>query len=157
MSERLTPEDISLLAESVELECKAAQGRNGQGELPADFWPTYSAMANTECGVILLGVQEKPRGVFQATGLAQVERVRKALWDNLHNSKQVSINLLAERDIQPFFVAGKTLLRVDVPRASRQQRPVHLGSNPFGSTYLRRHEGDYRAEDETVRRMMAER
>ena len=77
MSERLTPEDISLLAESVELECKAAQGRNGQGELPADFWPTYSAMANTEGGVILLGVLEKPRGVFQAAGLAQVERVAK--------------------------------------------------------------------------------
>ena len=65
--------------------------------------------------------------------------------------------MLAERDIQPVLVEGKIVLRVDVPRASRQQRPVHLGSNPFGSTYLRRHEGDYRAEDETVRRMMAER
>lgn len=157
MSQRLTMEDIALLAEAVDLECKAAQGRNGQGELPADLWPTYSAMANTEGGVILLGVEEKPRGLFQVKGLAQVERVRKALWDNLHNQKQVSINLLAEPAIQPVLLAGRTVLRVDVPRASRQQRPVHLGSNPFGATYLRRHEGDYRADDETVRRMLAER
>ena len=128
MSQRLTMEDIALLAEAVDLECKAAQGRNGQGELPADFWPTYSAMANTEGGVILLGVQEKPPGLFQAVGLAQVERVRKPLWDNLHNQKQVSVNLLAEQAVQPVLLAGRTVLRVDVPRASRQQRPVHVGA-----------------------------
>ena len=64
--------DLATLAESVELECKAAQGRDGRGELPDDFWKTYSAMANTEGGVILLGVQEKPRGQFRILGLADV-------------------------------------------------------------------------------------
>ena len=64
--------DLPTLAESVELECKAAQGRDGRGELPDDFWKTYSAMANTEGGVILLGVQEKPRGQFRILGLADV-------------------------------------------------------------------------------------
>jgi ATP-dependent DNA helicase RecG len=32
-----TLEDLSLLRESVELECKAAQGAEGQGEVPKDF------------------------------------------------------------------------------------------------------------------------
>lgn len=149
--------DWATLAESVELECKAAQGRDGQGELPEDFWKTYSAMANTDGGVILLGVQEKPRGVFKALGLANLERVRKALWDNLHNRKQVSVNLLAEADVHPIERDGCTVLQVRVPRATRQQRPVHLGSNPFGGTYLRRYEGDYPADDEAVRRLLAER
>jgi ATP-dependent DNA helicase RecG len=31
-----------------------------------------------------------------------------------------------------------------------------LGANPFGNTYLRRHEGDYKADDEIVKRMLAE-
>lgn len=149
--------DINTLAESVDLECKAAQGRDGRGELPDDFWKSYSAMANTDGGVILLGVQEKLRGQFKALGLADVERVRKALWDNLHNRKQISLNLLAESDVRPVQIAGKTILRVQVPRASRQQRPVHVGSNPLGGTYLRRHEGDYQADDEAVRRLLAER
>ena len=35
-----TPEDLSLLRESVDLECKLAQGQNEQGEIPRDFWPT---------------------------------------------------------------------------------------------------------------------
>jgi ATP-dependent DNA helicase RecG len=114
-------------------------------------------MANADGGVILLGVQEKPRGTFKAVGLVDAERVRKALWDNLHNRKQISANLLSEADVQPTTLEGKTVLRIRVPRAARQQRPVHLGSNPFGGTYLRRQEGDYPADDEAVRRLLAER
>lgn len=154
---RWSAADISALSEACDLECKAAQGRDGRGEVPEDFWKSYSAMANAEGGVILLGVREKPRGHFEALGLGDVERVRKALWDNLHNRKQVSDNLLVESDVQPIDMDGKTVLQVSVPRARRQQRPVHLGGNPFGNTYQRRHEGDYAVDDEVVRRMMAER
>jgi ATP-dependent DNA helicase RecG len=149
--------DLAGLAETHDLECKAAQGRDGRGELPEDFWKSYSAMANADGGLILLGVQEKPRGIFKAVGLTDVERVRKALWDNLHNRKQVSANLLTEQDIAPITIDDKTVLQVRVPRASRQVKPVHIGSNPFGGTYLRRYEGDYPADDEAVRRLMAER
>lgn len=157
MTETLTLDDLATLAESVDVECKAAQGRDGKGELPEDFWKSYSAMANTEGGVIWLGIQEKPRGQFQALGLADPEKVRKALWDNLNNRKQVSLNLLSDQQIQPAQVNGKTVLRIEVPRAARTVRPVHLGANPLGGTYLRRYEGDYEASDEAVRRMLAER
>jgi ATP-dependent DNA helicase RecG len=43
-------ETILDLSEGADLEIKAAQGRDGQGELPKAFWPTYSAMANTDGG-----------------------------------------------------------------------------------------------------------
>lgn len=156
MREELTLEDLAVMAESVDLECKAAQGRDGRGELPQDVWKSYCAMANTDGGTILLGVQEKPVGVFKAVGISNVERVRKALWDNLHNPQVVNLNLLLESNVQPVVVDGKTLLRIEVPRARRQQRPVYLGANPFGGTYVRRHESDYLVDDETVRRMIAE-
>ena len=157
VTEAMTLDDLATLAESVDVECKAAQGRDGKGELPEDFWKSYCAMANTDGGVIWLGIQEKPRGQFQAVGIAELERVRKALWDNLNNRKQVSANLLSESQVQPVVVAGRTVLRVEVPRALRQVKPIHLGANPFGGTYLRRYEGDYPADDETVRRILAER
>lgn len=157
MIESLSLDDLSALAESVDLECKAAQGRDGNGEVPQDVWKSYCAMANTDGGTILLGVKEDAEGDFRALGIHHLERVRKALWDNLHNRQVVSLCLLSEKNIQPVKVSGKTILRIDVPRATRQQRPVHLGANPFGGTYVRRHEGDYPADDETVRRMLAER
>jgi ATP-dependent DNA helicase RecG len=157
MTLEISLDDVASMAESVDLECKAAQGRDGQGELPEDFWKSYCAMANSDGGVIWLGIQEKPRGQFRALGLADPEKVRKALWDNLNNRKQVSLNLLSDQHIQPVSVEGRTVLRVEVPRATRQVRPVHIGGNPLVGTYLRRYEGDYQADDETVRRMMAER
>lgn len=40
-------EDIAALRESCALECKLAAGRDGKGAVPEDFWPTYSAFANT--------------------------------------------------------------------------------------------------------------
>ena len=157
MTLEISLDDVATMAESVDLECKSAQGRDGQGELPDDFWKSYCAMANSDGGVIWLGIQEKPRGQFQALGLANLEKVRKALWDNLNNRKQVSLNLLSEQHVHPVKVAGKTVLRVEVPRAARQARPVHVGSNPLEGTYLRRYEGDYLADGEAVRRMLAER
>ncbi|MDO4232054.1 MAG: putative DNA binding domain-containing protein [Lautropia sp.] len=156
MSTEQTALDLEHLAETVDLECKAAQGKDGQGELPHDFWKTYSAMANTHGGVILLGVQEKPAGRFHALGLKRVDKVRKALWDNLNNPKQVNINLLSDDDVQPVALQGRTILQVRVPRAPREQRPVYVGANPLTGTYLRLHEGDYQADSERVRRLMAE-
>lgn len=149
--------DFCSLSESHDLECKAAQGRDGRGELPEDFWKSYSAMANTEGGLIFLGVQEKPTRVFKLLGLTDIDKVRKALWDNLNNRKHISANLLTEANIEPIQIEGKTLLRIEVPRADRHYKPVHLGTNPFAGTYLRRYEGDYAADDEAVRRMLAER
>lgn len=60
MGNVLSLEDLSTLSESVDMECKAAQGRDGHGEVPHDFWKTYSAMANTDGGTVFLGVKEKP-------------------------------------------------------------------------------------------------
>lgn len=51
--------DLRALSESAELEFKLAQGKDGQGKLPDDFWPTYSAMANCRGGYVVLGIREK--------------------------------------------------------------------------------------------------
>ena len=48
MSEEFSLNDLHVLTESVDIECKAAQGRDGRGEVPEDFWKSYSAMANSE-------------------------------------------------------------------------------------------------------------
>jgi len=69
-----TLEDITTLSETLGLECKLAAGRDGKGQLPADFWPTYSAFANSRGGIILLGVQEK-QGRFSLQGVNQPERI----------------------------------------------------------------------------------
>ena len=57
-------EDISILRESSEVECKLANGKDGKGALPNDMWESYSAFANTDGGAIILGLKEKKREIL---------------------------------------------------------------------------------------------
>ncbi|HRH16224.1 MAG TPA: ATP-binding protein [Aquabacterium sp.] len=120
-----TLDDLGLLRESHELECKLAQGQSGQGEVPKDFWPTYSAMANAHGGMVLLGVREK-NGTFSVAGLSNPAKVRADLFNNLNNRAKVSVNLLTEADVQEVVLDGQSILAVHIPQATRQQKPVFL-------------------------------
>ncbi|MEN9657865.1 MAG: hypothetical protein RL571_1330 [Pseudomonadota bacterium] len=150
-----TLDDLSLLAESYELECKLAQGRDGLGELPKDFWPTYSAMSNAYGGVVLLGVREK-QGQFTIAGLDNPAKVRGDLFNTLNNPAKVSSNLLSDAHVYEACIDNKVILVVNIPAATRKQKPVYLNGQPLGNTYRRLHEGDRHCDDETVKRMLAE-
>ncbi|MBR4258826.1 MAG: ATP-binding protein [Kiritimatiellae bacterium] len=45
-----------------------------RGGVPADFWPSYSAFANTDGGVIILGVREND-GKREIEGLQVKEKM----------------------------------------------------------------------------------
>jgi len=148
--------DITNLSESIDLECKLAAGRDGRGQLPKDFWPTYSAFANTHGGVVLLGVKEK-QGHFTPQGVLDPQRVITTLFNHLNNRQKVSCNLIADQDVQIISVAERNLIQINIPAAQRRQKPVYLKSTPFnGNTFRRLHEGDRPCDDEVVKRMLAE-
>jgi predicted HTH transcriptional regulator len=149
------------LTEGVDFELKRSSGRDGRGELPASFFETYSAMANTHGGTVVLGVAQlksddnKPE--FEIVGIRDHERVLKALWDSLNDPNRVSANILQEKHVQVIPVGDDhSLISVAVPRATRTARPIYVGTNPLKGTYRRNFEGDYRCDPETVRRMIAE-
>lgn len=148
-------EDIEALRESFEVECKLAAGRDGKGELPKDFWETYSALANSYGGDVLLGVQESSR-CFKVHGIQNHGKVIDELWDLLNNPQKVSVNLLKEQHVEVLELEGKPVIHIHVPRASRKSRPVYVGGNPITGTYKRQNTGDYQCDEESVRRMLAE-
>lgn len=86
----------SLMAdcESAEVEFKSARGG-----FPGSLWETYSAFANTQGGVIVLGVKEKD-GKFTLDGitLEQARKYKKEFWDNVNNKAHCSANVLQEKD-----------------------------------------------------------
>lgn len=137
------------MGEHSELECKLAKGG-----LPKDVWETYSAFANTKGGIILLGIEEN-NGVFSPVKGVDVVKLQKAFWDHI-NSKQVSVNILQNDDVQPIKINEYNILKIIVPRALRQQKPVSVNENPYIGTYRRNFEGDYRCSKEEVDNMIAE-
>ncbi len=133
-----TLEDLSLLRESVDLECKLAQGQNGQGEIPKDFWSTYSDMANAHGGVVLLSVREKD-GQFSIAGLTHVAKLRTDLFNNLNNPAKVSANLLTDAEASGHTQAKTSVLARPAfgqhlspperwrPQVRRRNRQTHAG------------------------------
>ncbi len=114
-----TLEDIATLSETHGLECKLAAGRDGKGQLPADFWPTYIAFANSRGGIILLGVQEK-QGRFFLQGVNQPERIITDLFNTVNNPQKVSVNLMSDQDVRHPHHCGKKLVRVSAPSCPPQ-------------------------------------
>lgn len=126
------------------LECK----RSSQ-KLPNSVWETYSAMANTYGGVILLGVDEvktekdwKKR--YAIVGLADTEKLRVDFWNLLNDTEKVNFNLLIDEDVEIVQTEGKDIIAVHVPQADYHQKPVFVNGNMNKGTYKRNHEGDYR-------------
>lgn len=90
-----------------------------QGAVPDDFWSIYSAIANTQGGVVLLGVREK-NGLFDVAGIQNVAKLRKALFDCLNNRQKLSVNLLTDSSVPEIELEGKTILAIEIPRATRK-------------------------------------
>ena len=66
----MKPEEIKKLVAKSEND--AVEFKRARGGVPADFWPSYSAFANTDGGTIILGIREKD-GKREIEGLPDVE------------------------------------------------------------------------------------
>lgn len=131
------------------LEVKAANGG-----LPGSLWNTYSSFANTYGGCIICGVSEKKDGSWKTTGLRDLPKLKKALWDTIHNKAKVSHCLITEKNVEEYTVGEDVILVINVPRASRSQKPVYLNNDVFGATFRRDNEGDYHCTEAEVRAMI---
>lgn len=153
----MTLDELHNLREGADFEAKAALGRDGKGTLPQSFWETYGAMANTDGGLIALGVRERADRSLEVRGVPEPERLQQELWNGLNNRKTISHNLLANGDVSLVRVDGQgTVVLVQVPRARRQDRPVYVGTDVLTGTYRRQYEGDYRCPESLVKRLLGE-
>ncbi|WP_071057829.1 helix-turn-helix domain-containing protein [Pelistega sp. MC2] len=141
--------------ENDEIEFKQAKGKSGKGELPREFWISYSAMANAYGGWIVLGVKES-KGQFSIDGIQDIEKLKTDLFNLLNNREFISVNLLSPDDVVIHEIDKQQVLVIRVRQASRKEKPVHLTKNPLGHTYIRVFNGDRLCSDEQIKRMLSE-
>ena len=151
-----TLEDILALKEDSDVEFKKALGKDGKGKLPDDFFGTYSAMANSYGGNVFLGIEETSNGI-KPSGIKEPESIKKELFDTLNNKQRINLNILADEHINILNFADFYIIHIHIPQATRTQKPIYKGQNPLQGTYIRQYEGDYKCDEITVNRMLAER
>ncbi|OCG24560.1 AAA family ATPase [Gilliamella sp. App2-1] len=154
MIEINTLADIESLTETEEIEVKSAQGKDHQGQLPKDFWPTYSAMANSKGGWVILGVEEKSNK-FNLIGIKDVTKIKKELVTALNNKEKVNYNLLTDKDILEKSIDNKTILIIRIHPATRDKKPIYI-NNSIVNAYIRMNDSDIKCDEAKIRQMILE-
>ena len=139
--------DILKLGESEDLECKKSKN-----EVPKSLWDTYSAMANTNGGIILLGIDEVDNELI-ITGVENVDKVIKDFWSTL-NGEKVNKNILKNEDLEVIDIDNKSVIKINIPRAYYKDKPIFINGNPYKGTYKRNYEGDYKCHEDEVNAMI---
>ena len=139
---------IEKYKENNRLEAKAAAVG-----LPKSLWATYSAFANTNGGIILLGVTEDAQHQLHVEGVNDADALVIDFWNIINNQSKISINVLNDKDVIVREFDGKKIIIISVPRAQRYDKPIYLDGNLF-SSYKRNGEGDYRCTKEVIQAML---
>lgn len=137
------------IGENSEIEFKKAKN-----SVPKDLWKTYSAMANTNGGTIVLGIEERfdKDERFDISGVESVEKMLKDFWSTINGNK-VNKNILMEENVEVININHKKVIKIEVPRASYIDKPIYLNNNPYNGTYKRNYEGDYKCSQDEVNAM----
>lgn len=127
------------------------EAKQALGGLPESLWETYSAFANADGGVILLGVEELEDKTLHALDLLDPQWLIDDFWAIVNDPAQVSENILTEADVQVHQVDGKHIIAITVPRS---RRLIYVGGDPWRGSYRRSGEGDCRIPREEVAQLL---
>ena len=130
------------------------EAKEALGGLPESIWETYSAFANTDGGVILMGVEELPDKRLHALELLDPQWLIEDLWAGLNDPNVVNINILTEDCVQIREVEDGRIIAVFVPKALPGQKPVYIENDLYRGTYRRCGEGDYLCTPEEIDAML---
>lgn len=133
------------------------EAKQALGGLPESIWETYSAFANADGGIILLGVEELSDKSLHALDILDPQWLIDDFLAILRNPQLVSVNILSDEDIQVHTIDGKQIIAITVPKAPACVRPVYIENDPYRGSYRRNGEGDYRCSREEVDAMLGSR
>lgn len=119
------------------------EAKKAKDHLPNSIWETYSAFANTDGGIILLGVGEAEDKSLLVTGVTNPDKLVTDFWNMVNNRQKVSLNVLTNHMVEVHDLDGKSIVSIRVPKVDRKQRPVYVGLDPMKGTYRRDYEGDH--------------
>ena len=111
--------------------------KSARGGLPNSLWESYSAFANSEGGVIVLGVKENSKdGSLYIEGLDDVHKLLKDFWNMVNNRQKVSCNILTDSMAVPDKLEGKDVIVIRVPRELGRPPRADLTSSREFSLYV---------------------
>ena len=117
--------------------------KKSSSALPQDFWPSYSAFANTNGGWIALGVIESvPQNELH--GVTNTSGIITNLWNLLSNPQKTNARCVENTDVHTVEIDGNDIILIYVHEAPENMKPVYINGN-MDNTYIRTGDGDRKA------------
>lgn len=90
------------------------EAKSAKGGFPDSFWESYSAFANSDGGIILLGVEEKnDHTLYIQDGLTDVEKMKNTFRKLVNNRQKISHNIVTNSMVYVAQLGGKDVLVVE--------------------------------------------
>lgn len=126
------------------------------GGFPKSFWESFSAFANSDGGIIYLGVEEVGVKKYAPSGLTldDVDNLKSILFSQSNNKEKVNVNLLSYSDVEEIKIDDCYALKVNVIRCPTHLRPIYINDNVYRGTFRRNSDGDYRCSIDEVNAMI---
>lgn len=120
--------------------------------LSRKFWESYSALANTGGGIIVLGARLLKHNVYELESEINLEEMKSRFLQDLNTIGNISCkDLTTTKKVVIKSMDEKKLLCISVKRASREQRPVFTGHNPMTGSYRSKFNSIYNlSRDEVI-------
>ncbi len=130
------------------------EAKKATGGLPESIWETYSAFANAEGGIILLGVIENKDKSLQAIDLIDPESLIMDFWEMVNDPAVASANILASECVTIENISGKRIVAIRVPKADTKDRPVFVHGDLMQGSFIRSGESDLRCPPMLIQEML---
>lgn len=130
-------------AESINLEYKSTSWK-----LPKTFWETVSSFANTEGGLIVLGITEnKKEKTFSITGVDNADDILTQLFNDNNNPTCLNRPIIQNNDVKIDQYKGKDIIQIIINSEPYNSRPI----TAFGTAYVRTGDGDRKATNDQLK------
>ena len=134
---------------------KWRENKAAQGGLPGDVWSSVSAFANTNGGLIVLGVKENMKTrELRVLGVPDAQKMLEDFTNAANSADKLSYPVFSDEHLGIEDIGGKEVVVIEVPRVGRRHRPVYEGKDIFAGTYRRKFTGDYHCGREEVAGML---
>lgn len=127
-----------------------------KNELPKSIWETISSFANTDGGIIFLGVKEcKKTHENIPVGVKDADKLKTDFLNTQSSANKISKKVVLEENIKVYCVKNKQVVAIEVPKIDFSDRPVYLNGN-IQNAYVRENDSDRKVNKEELRFFLRE-
>lgn len=131
--------------------------KTAKNSFPKDGLETISAFANTDGGLLILGVEEVEFQSFKLAGVNNPEKIKNDFFNMMNNKQKISRNIFTNKDFLIYnMLVDKeelSLIIINVKKESYKNKPIFLHENPY-QAYIRLGSGDIQCDIEDVNSMI---